>query len=788
MATHPNWWSLAVVLLLSLGCGASTNNYPCAYARCATGTRCDPANGACVPIVQDAGTGCTTDSQCRAPNLRCLVAEQRCVGCLNDGDCAAGRCDQTQRACVPQPDSCGTARALVVVNGQAHVDGDTSRATNDTQPSCALSTSAGADLVFSITLTERQRVVATVTSQVSGFRPVLALRAACSADDLQTELACGFPSAGASSAQVTADSVEAGTYFFWVDSEDGSDGPFTLDVTLETPSPTDTCSAARALTLETDTVQLVDDTRGLKDDLSSSCGGLGQPDAVYSLTLKEPKRLVVKVESLTFDFHPIVSVRAKGCPGEALGCSAEPSPVVDLPRVGPGTITVVVDGQAGLRNAGAYRLTVSPLEPVPAATNDACGQAQVLPLPANELGVVVAQSDTTGAADDARACGASGPDLVYELVLTEARQVSARVTPLAGSGLRPAVALRPFAACAAEVAASQLGCASALQPGGSANLSLPNLAPGHYALWVDGTQGTGGPFELRLELTPPPSPPPNDTCPGLEVPLGAAAVTLNGSTLGAADDVRTCASGTGPVSPDVVYGLTLGERRAVAVDLRAAGGSSLRPAAQLRPPGSCGVSVLGGDLGCAVSDPDFPDRVAGWVPALDPGTYPLWIEGAQGTQGPFTLRLVAAPPLAPPVNDACGSQTLPTLAAGVTQTGDTRAAANDDASDGCGLPPGSAGTSAPDLVWKLSLLSTQTVTITVTPEPGLEGQLFRPVVTVRGPGLPACGTASATKACQAAQGYGQPVSLTVPNLASGTYLVWVDGAGVSSGKFTIRVQ
>jgi hypothetical protein len=71
----------------------------------------------------------------------------------------------------------------------------------------------------------------------------------------------------------------------------------------------------------------------------------------------------------------------------------------------------------------------------------------------------------------------------------------------------------------------------------------------------------------------------------------------------------------------------------------------------------------------------------------------------------------------------------------------------------------------------------------VVPDP-TEGLLFRPVVYVR------AGVCSLTSpnGCVTAPGYGGTASLTLPNLPMGNYAVTVDGAGMSSGKFTIKLQ
>jgi hypothetical protein len=129
---------------------------------------------------------------------------------------------------------------------------------------------------------------------------------------------------------------------------------------------------------------------------------------------------------------------------------------------------------------------------------------------------------------------------------------------------------------------------------------------------------------------------------------------------------------------------------------------------------------------------------------------------------------------------------LPSLSSASATAGDTRGASNDD-EGGCGFPFGENGENAPDVVYHLTVNTPQTVTVTVTPDP-MTGALFRPVVYVRAPGQCTDVVPPTPLGCQVATDYGQSASVTLPNLAPGTYNVWVDGAGLSSGGFSIRIQ
>jgi hypothetical protein len=271
----------------------------------------------------------------------------------------------------------------------------------------------------------------------------------------------------------------------------------------------------------------------------------------------------------------------------------------------------------------------------------------------------------------------------------------------------------------------------------------------------------------------------------INLPLTSGAVTVTGTTVSAGDDAALyCTLPYAGFSPDVVYTLDVPARQAIAIDLTAATGSQLKPVFALRPPQACASDI--DTAACTyAADPQMPGRSVLTLPAVDPGLYSLWVEGDSATQGDFSLRVTASPPAAQPANDWCSTST-PMLVAGYPTTGDTRAAGNDYVDD-CGLPLGANGEVAPDVVYRFTLLATSSATITVTPD-AQTGALFKPVVYVRAPNT--CSGASGTTSlgCAAAADYGAPVSVSLSALPAGTYSVWVDGAGLSSGGFSIRIQ
>jgi len=104
-------------------------------------------------------------------------------------------------------------------------------------------------------------------------------------------------------------------------------------------------------------------------------------------------------------------------------------------------------------------------------------------------------------------------------------------------------------------------------------------------------------------------------------------------------------------------------------------------------------------------------------------------------------------------------------------------------------PLGASGEDAPDVLYQFTIATAQSVTAEVIPD-AAEGQLLRPVVYVRGPGSLSCSSTLPLdqKGCAVASAYGGTATLMLPNLAPGTYYLWVDGAGLGSGKFAVKLR
>lgn len=757
---------------------------------CASGLVCDTASGTCIAPPPVDG-GCSSKDSCVAPTGLC-APDGRCVACLGNSDCPQGSCDMRAGQCVAAAaESCGALSSFIDVGGGAlRLRGSTDKASNDAQLGCAIPGSTGPDVVFGLRLAARRRLTATVRplDSMSGFQPVLSVRGTCASQ--AAEIACGFTMPGADRATLVTE-LNAGSFFVWVDSETDTGGEFELELSFDDAPDIDSCTAPSVLR-GADTIDVSGETLGLADDVAASCGGMGAPDAVYRLTLDQPRRARLEVVGLS-GFKPTLSVR-RACTEAAseIACALamnSSTSVIELPSLQPGDYSVLVDGPPSGTLSGRFRLRITLSEPVPPPTNDTCASALEL-LPPGGSGTLTVQGDTTLAKNDALGCDGTGPELVYTLQLPAPARVRAQVTPLAGSRLQPAMYFRRETQCESQVAREQLFCVAAGQGGFPSLLEVPRLEAGRWFLFVDGKARTSGAFDLSLELSPPPPPPPNDSCSMPTVlPVASGAVFLpNETTVGATPSASTCVDTPG--TPDVAYTFTLASRQSVSFDARALPGSKLLPVLTLKPSGACTLTALLPLNSCGFSDLQVPDRAVAVVPALAAGTYTLWVSGDLATQGPFSLRLSTGPALSPPPNDACNSTGgLIALNVGGTATGDTRAAGN--TTEGrCGFPLGANGELGGDVAYTFQIAApTPSLSITVQPD-AVAGTLMRPVIYVRGGAAlnNACTYGGPNLGCQSAPDFGAPATLTLTNVQPGTYTLWVDGAGLSAGSFSLSIR
>ncbi len=587
---------LVVVVLALVGCG-STGGKSDAGAGGGTGVGGGLGTGGGSNTGGGANTGgggssVTCTPACSGATPVCNPATRTCVACVTSSDCPASApaCNPTTNTCGSN-DTCASPAVITFVNGAAHLQGDTTGATNgndagDPAPCGSTAKASGNDLVYAFTLTDTTDVSVTVTPVGDGgmtFRPEAYIRAgACDDSSLAAEVACDYQ---VSSIPVTisAQTLDAGTYYVWVDGTGTTAGPFTLDVLASAipPAPAnDDCAGAQALTFTNGTATATGNTRSATnstttDGGSPSCSSLAASsgrDVVFTYDLPALNDVTITVTPAPGStLNPVVYVRSQAdCATETLaaqlGCNApfaNSTSTLKFRSQAAGSYALWVDGSNS--TSGAFTVTVTASTPVPPPANDDCGGVIALAIDPT-TGAASVTGDTSNATNSTMTdagsptCSPSaqstGPDVVYSYQLTTPKDVT--LTVVADGGLSPALYVRATNACASEKPSSELACAADI--GGVASTDLANQQPGTYFVWVDSRLSTSGTFALNLATSTPLPAPTNDTCATATVwSLTAAGTTqtdlvnLGAATSNIDTSTSMCAFGSSPSGPDVAY-------------------------------------------------------------------------------------------------------------------------------------------------------------------------------------------------------------------------------------------
>ncbi len=239
--------------------------------------------------------------------------------------------------------------------------------------------------------------------------------------------------------------------------------------------------------------------------------------------------------------------------------------------------------------------------------------------------------------------------------------------------------------------------------------------------------------------------------------------TATGSTAGGPSAVLdgACLSS----GPEHLYAFALTSTRSVLIEVTPAG--AYRPSVSLR-----GGSCAGSRIDCAMS-PSAGAVTRLSLPQVQAGTWFVAVDG-DGAGGGYTLTVTLGPSR-PWRGDGCDDPYRTALsgdAVGSQQTGDTLAGlANDAVSDSC-------DGSGPDRVYRLNLTVPRRVTLSLAAN--ASSPTFRPVIYVQQGTCAPLGNLS----CDAASAAGGTASPTFPSLGPGTFYVWLDGHGGTSGGYT----
>lgn len=380
--------------------------------------------------------------------------------------------------------------------------------------------------------------------------------------------------------------------------------------------------------------------------------------------------------------------------------------------------------------------------------------------------------DLASMADHSRGrCSSSataGRDAAYLLRLEAAALVRVTATPRAQ---RDVVLYLRAGTCDAP---SDLSCRDDAVRGKLETLDV-HLQPGDYVLFVDEFGQGEGEVDLVVTASPMGAAPANDSCalPQALTFTGGEA-SASGDTTFASNDtpastgLLTCASASAAARRDVVYTFTVpsGTRKDATVTVTGAG--SFVPVVAASVADSC----QGPQLACGLGSLTLRE--------LTGGTYSVWVAGHEGTFGPFTLSVTLKD--SPPVggNDTCRNP-LPVLEGRASETlsGLTRGA-QDNASAPCTFGEGQ------DVFYSFTTSEVRRFSARVRPEPT---SLYRPALYVAPrSGCNANTTVSGTVACAQGGGSGEPVTLEVPELPAGQWLLGVDGLADTAGTFTLELS
>ncbi len=674
---------------------------------------------------------------------------------------SAGAYDLEVRKRTPPPppanDGCAGVIPLDFVNGRAHVQGDSRSAAPDVEGSCQ---SVGRDVVYRITTTAEHRLAAQVFRDFStpAFEPALHLRNDCASGASTSEHACHAGSSGLSRLELAR--LAPGTYYLWVDARSASGGRFTLDVELLPPGPAplnERCASAATLAFDsTGKATARGALAPAEDDDDGTCGG-SWGDVVYRFTTVAERRLTATVSNVPANVRPYLYVRGEcGAYDRQLACDPQE---VEVNVLAPGTWYLWVD--SGSSAAGEFDVTVQLDAPRYPPAHDVCAGAIPIPM-ANGVGRV-SGSTRLATGSTAATCGGNAEDVVYTFTTTVEQDVVATVSPTAGSpDYEPVVFIRN--ACASSSPSAQFGCGALSS--GKATAQAAKLPPGTWYVWVDGEDSKGD-FELEVKLSEPPLTGNVDFCPGVSVELVDDRAVLTGSTTGFVNNTGSWTCGGG--GPDHVYAITLPTRSSLTVRVDSPG-TVLAPVVYLR--GDCTSELLADELSCGNGDPGMAYPAWFRVDDLAPGTYYLWIDGYDGSDGVYSAEIVRGPVVtAPPAGNRCPGPAL-TLVNGTVTVEENTALADDWVDSSCNVR-------GLDTAFSFTLPVEQSVTAKVTPiDPAL-----MPVVSIRS----TCSDYTSESVCRYTSTFGGTAEAVAPRLPAGTYTVWVDSVTDYGGRFKLEV-
>ena len=251
----------------------------------------------------------------------------------------------------PANDRCAGA---VDVSSSGTFEGDLARTYRDYPPTCSTDPLLGADVTYTFT-TATARNLELDLWPVAGTGPfAVALRSRC--DDATTELRCRVFSPSVSFVQ---HSLPAGSYYLIVSGNpDPAGSRFLLQVGFAPPTPRppgDTCADAVDASAGGSFSVVAD---GFDDDYATNCGPAGLSDAVFGLTLTEPRNLAVALSAGPDSSTLQLYAGTCGTTARPAGCITSLAPSGTIRDVPAGDYWLVVDAAPGF--VGTLEVTLTP--------------------------------------------------------------------------------------------------------------------------------------------------------------------------------------------------------------------------------------------------------------------------------------------------------------------------------------------------------------------------------------------------------------------------------------------
>jgi hypothetical protein len=548
----------------------------------------------------------------------------------------------------------------------------------------------------------------------------------------------------------------------------------------------DTCASARAiLPAGTGTSSISAEPGQGIDDTAASCSAAG-PELVYTFTTTTVQQLTVSAAPSSGSLaRPVLFLRSS-CTGTQVACDAPVSGSAGLAvsSLPVGTYFLFVETANGA--PGRVSLTVSLQPPPTSVANDTCAGAAALSVNGSTItrsvavgNTVIATNDNTNEPTCSATARSTGPELVYSYTLAARSNVTVVARPISGSTLHPVVSIRSPCLSPNSESACQAGSAAV-----AVQATVSGQQPGTYFVMVDSADGTTGAFQLEVDANPTVD---NDGC------AAPTALTFNGTTASGVGDTTWATNGNvlGDLTPscsdsargtgrDVVFSYTLATAQDVTVSVTPTGASpTFYPVLSVRS-ATCTDATRPAERGCVSP----LASTAGLLSLVNQpaGTYFVWVDSAADTSGPFQLEVVTAPPTPPPANDSCAAPEALVFTTDVaTVTSSTLQAANDNyAGDVSPTCSPSAKQSGRDVVYQFTLTQPKDVTLNVTPT---SGSTLIPALYVRRTN---CSSQLLSDEVVCLNQVGG-VTARQTNLAAGTYFVFVDSSGGTSGGFALTV-